>query len=334
MILLFPIIALVTGFVLLILSADLFTDNGVKIANVYKISPLIIGIIIFGFGTSAPEIFVSIFAAFQDHPELAVGNAFGSNILNIALVLGITAMIVPITVNIKATIKQWYFLIAYTLITGALLLWDKHLGFFDGCILLGLLGLFLWYTFKESKKVHDKFDNLSSNVDISQKGLIWRNLLLSLIVLLVSAQFIVFSGKNIAIYFEVSEMIIGLTLIALGTSLPELAVAITSAIKKQHEMVVGNIVGSNIFNTVAVLAIPGLISPVAFQEKINISGYDMFAISVDYIAMLAFTFLLYLFFHNFELDPKRKDTISRLEGFFLIIFLVIYIYFRLLYPWN
>jgi len=334
MTLLSSIIALVIGFIVLIFSAHKLTDNGSKIANIYKISPLIIGILIFGFGTSAPEIFVSIFAAIQDHPELAVGNAFGSNILNIALVLGITAMIVPITVNVKTIIKQWYFLIAYTLITGALLLWDKHLGFFDGCILLGLLGLFLWYTFKESKKVDDKFDNLSSNIDISQKWTIWRNLLLSLIVLLGSAQFIVFAGKNIAIYFQVSEMIIGLTLIALGTSLPELAVAITSAIKKQHEMVVGNIVGSNIFNTVAVLAIPGLISPVAFQEKINISGNDMFAISVDYIAMLAFTFLLYLFFINFEFDPKRKDTISRLEGFFLIIFLVIYIYFRLLYPWN
>jgi len=321
MILLVPIIALVTGFVLLILSADLFTDNGVKIANVYKISPLIIGIIIFGFGTSAPEIFVSIFAAFQDHPELAVGNAFGSNILNIALVLGITAMIVPITVNIKATIKQWYFLIAYTLITGALLLWDKHLGFFDGCILLGLLGLFLWYTFKESKKVHDKFDNLSSNADISQKWIIWRNLLISLVVLLVSAQLIVYAGVNIAEWFRVPDLIIGLTIVALGTSLPELAVAITSAIKRQHEMVVGNIIGSNIFNTVAVLAIPGLISPVTIQDEIT----------YDYLAMFALTIFLAVFF-LFSPVTKLKDTISRLEGFGLIMILCIYIYIRFLSP--
>jgi len=321
MILLVPIIALVTGFVLLILSADLFTDNGVKIANVYKISPLIIGIIIFGFGTSAPEIFVSIFAAFQDHPELAVGNAFGSNILNIALVLGITAMIVPITVNVKATIKQWYFLITYTLITGALLLWDKHLGFFDGCILLGLLGLFLWYTFKESKKVHDKFDNLSSNADISQKWIIWRNLLISLVVLLVSAQLIVYAGVNIAEWFRVPDLIIGLTIVALGTSLPELAVAITSAIKRQHEMVVGNIIGSNIFNTVAVLAIPGLISPVTIQDEIT----------HDYLAMLTLTIFLALFF-LFAPVTKLKDTISRLEGFGLIMILSIYIYIRFLSP--
>ena len=317
------IIVLVASFVGIILSANSLINNGIKIASTYKVSPFIIGILILGFGTSAPEIFVSTFAAFEDSPNLAVGNAFGSNILNIGLVLGVTAMIFPITVNVKAIKKQWYFLIAYTLITGVLLLWDRHLGVIDGSILLGLLVLFLWYTFKESKKSHDKFDNLSLNVDISQKGKIWRNLLFCLIVLLASAQLIVFSGINIATHFQVSELIIGLTLVALGTSLPEFAVAITSAIKKQHEMVVGNIVGSNIFNTVAVLAIPGLISPVTIQEKINI----------DYLAMLGFTILLYLFF-LIEFDPKQKDTISRLEGFVLIIFLSIYIYFRLLYPWN
>ena len=319
MTLLQSIIALVSCFVLIIYSANSLIDNGSKIASIYKVSPLVIGILILGFGTSAPEIFVSAFAALEDAPELAVGNAFGSNILNIALVLGVTAMILPITVNVKAIRKEWYFLIAYTLITGGLLLWDKHLGAIDGSILLGLLGIFLWYTFKKSKKVHHKSDNLSSNVDISQKGKIWRNLLLWLTVLLVSAQVIVYAGINIAIYFKVSELIIGLTLIALGTSLPELAVAITSAIKKQHEMVVGNIIGSNIFNTVAVLAIPGLISPVAVQEEIKI----------DYLAMLGLTVFLYLFF-LIEFVNEQKETISRLEGFVLIMILSAYIYFRLL----
>ena len=319
MTLLQSIIALVSCFVLIIYSANSLIDNGSKIASIYKVSPLVIGILILGFGTSAPEIFVSAFAALEDAPELAVGNAFGSNILNIALVLGVTAMILPITVNVKAIRKEWYFLIAYTLITGGLLLWDKHLGVIDGSILLGLLGIFLWYTFKKSKKVHHKSDNLSSNVDISQKWKIWRNLLLWLTVLLVSAQVIVYAGINIAIYFKVSELIIGLTLIALGTSLPELAVAITSAIKKQHEMVVGNIIGSNIFNTVAVLAIPGLISPVAVQEEIKI----------DYLAMLGLTVFLYLFF-LIEFVNEQKETISRLEGFVLIMILSAYIYFRFL----
>ena len=315
------IIVLVASFVGIILSANALINNGIKIASIYKVSPFIIGILILGFGTSAPEIFVSTFAAFEDAPELAIGNAFGSNILNIALVLGVTAMILPITVNVKAIKKQWYFLIAYTLITGALLLWDKHLSFLDGCILLGLLGLFLWYTFKESKKVHDKFDNLSSNADISQKWIIWRNLLISLVVLLVSAQLIVYAGVNIAEWFRIPDLIIGLTIVALGTSLPELAVAITSAIKRQHEMVVGNIIGSNIFNTVAVLAIPGLISPVTIQDEIT----------KDYLVMLALTIFLAVFF-LFSPVTKLKDTISRLEGFGLIMILSIYIYIRFLSP--
>ena len=301
MILLFPIIALVTGFVLLILSADLFTDNGVKIANVYKISPLIIGIIIFGFGTSAPEIFVSIFAAFQDHPELAVGNAFGSNILNIALVLGITAMIVPITVNIKATIKQWYFLIAYTLITGALLLWDKHLGFFDGCILLGLLGLFLWYTFKESKKVHHEFEIPSSNEGSEQKWKLWRDLVFWLFVLVGSAQLIVYGATNIAHEFGVPDVIVGITIVALGTSIPELAVSVRGAFRNQHEMVVGNIIGSNIFNTVAVLAIPALISTsdIPLTSTSVISGiwptYSAFFLDFGFMFALTIGIGLFLF---------------------------------------
>ena len=317
MTLLQSIIVLVASFVGIILSANKLIDNGSKIATIYKVSPLIIGILILGFGTSAPEIFVSVLAAFDDAPELAIGNALGSNILNIALVLGITAMILPITVNLKAIKKEWVFLIAFTIITGGLLLWDKHLGVMDGSILIVLLGMFLRYTFKESKKVDHKFDNLSLNLDISQRWKIWRNLVLSLILLLVCAQFIVFSGKNIAIYFQVPELIIGLTLIALGTSIPELAVAITSAIKKQHEMVVGNIIGSNIFNTVAVLAIPGLISPVRVQEEIT----------TDYITMLGLTILLYLFFLT-DFFSDKKDTMSRLEGFVLIMILSIYIYFR------
>ena len=313
------IIALVTGFVLLILSAGSFTDSGVKIASTYKISPLIIGILIFGFGTSAPEIFVSALAAFEDHPELAVGNAFGSNILNIALVLGVTAMILPIKVNVKVIKKEWYFLIAYTLITG-LLVWDRHLGFIDGSILLGLLVIFLWITYKDSKKDHHDFDNLSSNVDSSQKRKIWTKLLISLVLLLLSAQLFVFAGTNIADYYHVSDLIIGLTVIALGTSLPELAVAITSAIKKQHEMVVGNIIGSNIFNTVAVLAIPGLISPLTIQDE---------AVFQDYLFMLVLTLLIYVFFIASPVT-KMKDTLSRLEGFFLIIVLSIYFYIRIL----
>ena len=320
MTLLSSIIALVIGFIVLIFSAHKLTDNGSKIANIYKISPLIIGILIFGFGTSAPEIFVSLLAAFEGTPELAVGNAIGSNILNIALVLGITAMILPIEVNIDVIRKDGLFLIFATLAAGLLLWIGKDLSRIDGFILIILLAIFLWITYKDQKKDHHKFDNLSSNVDINQKKEIWVKLFFALIFLLASAQLIVFSATKLADYYHVSDLIIGLTVVALGTSLPELAVAITSAIKKQHEMIVGNIIGSNIFNTLAVLAIPGLISPLKLQKELLIT---------DYFYMLGLTIALAVFF-LYSPVTKMKDTISRLEGFGLIILLSIYIYIRFL----
>ena len=311
---LISIISLVSGFILLIWSADAFTDNGAKIANIFKISPLIIGILIFGFGTSAPEMLVSGLAAFEGHPELSVGNAFGSNILNIALVLGVTAMIMPIKIELKVIKKEWLYLMFATLIAG-LLLWDRHLGVMDGTILFGLLAVFLLYTFNESKKDHHEFDNLSSKIDIDQKGKIWSILLISFIVLLVSAKLIVYGGTSLAVQFGVSDLIIGLTVVALGTSLPELAVSITSAIKKQHAMVVGNIIGSNLFNTVGVLAIPGLISPLYVPEKL---------ITRDYPFMLVLTTLIFVFVASHKFS--KESTISRLEGALFILILFFYLY--------
>ncbi len=311
---LISIISLVSGFILLIWSADAFTNNGAKIANIFKISPLIIGILIFGFGTSAPEMLVSGLAAFEGHPELSVGNAFGSNILNIALVLGVTAMIMPIKIELKVIKKEWLYLMFTTLIAG-LLVWDRHLGVMDGTILFGLLAVFLLYTFNESKKDHHEFDNLSSKIDIDQKGRIWIILLISFIVLLVSAKLIVYGGTSLAVQFGVSDLIIGLTVVALGTSLPELAVSITSAIKKQHAMVVGNIIGSNLFNTVGVLAIPGLISPFYIPEKL---------ITRDYPFMVVLTTLIILFVASRKFS--KESAISRLEGALFIIILFFYIY--------
>ena len=324
---LLSIIALVAGFIIIFLMADLFTDNSAKVANIYKISPLIIGILILGFGTSAPEMLVSGLAAFEEHPELAVGNAFGSNIFNIALVLGVTAMISPIRIDRKLIKIEWRFLIAYTLIIGVLML-DKGLSVKDGYFLLTLLVVFLGYTFYISKKVHHEFDNLLLNVDSSQKWKIWGTLFLSLVALLVSAKLTVYGATSLAIQIGLSDLIIGLTIVALGTSLPELAVSITSAYKNQHEMVVGNIIGSNIFNTVAVLAIPSLISPIkVLPEKIYI----------DYIFMLFLTLLIGIFIRsNFLSRPSAKqitDKIDNREGLFLVIILIIYFLIRI-YFWN
>jgi cation:H+ antiporter len=307
------IIALVSGFVLLIWSADEFTNNGAKIANIFKISPLIIGLLIFGFGTSAPEMLVSGLAAYEGHPELSIGNAFGSNIFNIALVLGITAIILPIKVKQDILKKEWLYLMASTLVAG-ILIWDGHLGIADGLILLGLLAVFLIYTFVASKTGdHQEFDNLCVEVKQGQVKKVWLMLTISFVVLLISAKLVVWGGSELAALFGVSDLLIGLTVVALGTSLPELAVSISSALKKQHEMVVGNIIGSNLFNTVGVLAIPSLILP--FDVPMEV-------INRDYPFMIGLTILLFVFSYKF----KKEGVISRLEGVLLLVVLAIYLY--------
>jgi len=228
---LMSIISLVSGFVLLFWSADAFTNNGAKIARIFNISPLIIGLIIFGFGTSAPEMLVSGLAAYEGHPEMSLGNAFGSNIFNIALVLGITTIILPIEVKKDILKKEWVYLMISTLIAGWLLL-DGYLSFLDGLTLLGLLILFLSYVFRESKKdYHHEFEEVQAKPSKQEKGKTWFLLFISLVVLLTSARLIVWGGTTLAIEFGVTDLIIGLTVVALGTSLPELAVSISSALK-------------------------------------------------------------------------------------------------------
>ena len=306
---LLSIISLVSGFILLIWSADVFTNNGAKIARIFNISPLIIGLLIFGFGTSAPEMLVSGIAAYSGHPEMSVGNAFGSNIFNIGLVLGITALILPIKVEKSVLKKEWLFLILSTLVAGLLLL-DKYLSFYDGLILLALLTLFLFYVFKQSKKDSlNGINDVDSKINNNEKTKTWLFLIVSLVILISSAKLVVWGGTALASIFGVPELIIGLTVVALGTSLPELAVSISSALKKHHDMVIGNIIGSNLFNTLGVLAIPGLISPFKIPTEL---------LSRDYIYIFILTFLIVIL--------RFKDKINRLGGFVLLCVLGGYLY--------
>ena len=303
------ILSLLIGFGLLIWSADTFTDNGAKVARIFNISPLIIGLLIFGFGTSAPEMLVSGLAAYDGHPELSIGNAFGSNIFNIGLVLATTAIIYPITVEKAVLKKEWVFLFVSSLIAGFLLM-DGFLSFMDGLILLALLFLFLIYVFSESKKGNNiEIEPYEESIDNQEKGKTWLLLLMSLIILVSSAKLVVWGGTNLALAFGVSDLIIGLTVVALGTSLPELAVAISSALKRQHQMIIGNIIGSNLFNTLGVLAIPGLIHPFQIPAEV---------MSRDYIYMITLTLLILI------LSIKLK--INRYGGLILLAILASYLY--------
>jgi cation:H+ antiporter len=310
---LLPLCALISGFILLIWSADEFTDNGAKIANIFNISPLIIGLLIFGFGTSAPEMLVSGLAALQGNTGLSIGNAIGSNIFNIALVLGVSAIIMPIEVAESILKKEWLFLLLATLCAGLLLL-DQRLDLVDGLILLSLLVLFFIYTFRESKnKTNTEFDNLNYEVKKSEAKITWIKLIISLVVLISSAKLVVWGGSSLAKIAGVSDLIIGLTVVALGTSLPELAVSISSVLKKQFEMVVGNIIGSNLFNTIAVLAIPGIIHPSVVPPEV---------MNRDYPIMLLLTILLFIVSYKF----KKDWIINRPEGFILVTVFCIYMW--------
>jgi cation:H+ antiporter len=303
------IVSLLIGFGLLVWSADAFTNNGAKIARIFNISPLIIGLLIFGFGTSAPEMLVSGLAAYDGHPELSIGNAFGSNIFNIGLVLAVAAIIHPVLVEKNVLKKEWLFLFFSTLVVGFLLM-DGFLSFIDGLILLILLLLFLYYVFNESKKGKNLEEEVSEGINENQaKGKTWLLLIISLVILVSSARLVVWGGTNLALAFGVSDLIIGLTVVALGTSLPELAVAISSAVKKQHQMIIGNIIGSNLFNSLGVLAIPGLILPFQIPSEV---------MTRDYIYMFILTLLILVF--------SLKLRINRLGGLILLMILASYLY--------
>lgn len=309
-------LALIFGIALLVYSADEFTKNGAKIATLLNISPLIIGLLIFGFGTSAPEIIVSGFAAYQGNKGISIGNAIGSNIFNISLVLGITAILAPVKVAQNILKKEWVFLIFVSSVSWILLL-DLNLGILDGVILLSFLAMFLAYSFIQAKKSgHHEFENLLKETIAEKKEkplIIWIKLLMSLVVLLVSANITVWGGKTLAQLLGVPDLIIGLTIIAFGTSLPELAVSISAALKKQHDMIVGNIIGSNLFNTLAVLSIPAIVSPGPIDAKI---------IDRDYPIMFLLTVLLFMLSFNIH----KKYTICRVDGAILLIVFTFYLY--------
>jgi len=303
-----PIVGLIIGIALLVWSADEFTDSGAKIAKIFQISPLVIGLVIFGFGTSAPELLVTGVSSFEGNAGIGIGNAVGSNIFNIALVLAICVIILPIHIS-KTTIKrEWFFQLIAVVIAGYVL-FDDFISLIDGVILASFFGLFLIYSFKTAKNADMPKVEIGNKKDQSK---VWLILIFTLIVLMLSAKLVVWSGQTLAESFGVPDLIIGLTLIALGTSLPELAVSVSSAIKKQHEMLLGNILGSNLFNTLAVLSLPGLIRPTEVDKEI---------MSRDYPVMLLVALLIVVLAYR----RKGEYRLGKVSGIILLVVLTLYL---------
>ena len=307
------ILALIVGLIILVWSADRFVEGSASMAHHFGMPPLLIGMVIVGFGTSAPEMVVSALASLNGNSGIALGNAYGSNIANIALILGVTALVSPIVVHSSVLRKELPILTLVTILTVALLA-DFSLSRIDAVILLVVFSaLIAWAIYQGVKFDSDALAN-QVEVETTEKKLpikisfFW--LFLGLLLLVASSRLLVWGAVEMAQIFGISDMIIGLTVVAVGTSLPELASSVTAARKGEHDIALGNVLGSNLFNTLVVVGIAGMIHPFAVEPE---------TIYRDMVVMGALTVSLFLLGYGFR---GRQGTINRFEG---VAFLLIYV---------
>jgi cation:H+ antiporter len=312
-------LAILLGFALLIWSADKFVDGAASTANHLGVPSLLIGILIVGFGTSAPEMLVSAIAALDGNPQLALGNGFGSNITNIALVLGTTALIAPILVHSKIVKKELPLGLGLVLLSGYMLL-DGNMSFIDGVVLLGgffaLVGWSIYSALKEKKDaLESEFDEeLKEHLMPLKQGLFW--LFVGIVILVLSSKILVWGAVEIAHAFGVSDLIIGLTIVALGTSLPELSASIVAVKKKEYDIAIGNVVGSNMFNILAVIGIATVIHPMT-----NLPSEILLR---DWMVMFLLTITLFFMAYSFR---GNESIISRKNGALLVGIYVAYSFY-------
>ena len=302
------ILLLIAGLALLMWGADRFVHGAAAAARNLGIAPLLIGLTVVAFATSAPEILVSIVAAIEKQPGLAIGNAIGSNIVNIGLVLGITAIIRPIEIESATLRREMPALLAVSLLTVSLFL-DTYLSRMDGIVMLtGLVVVMVWLTrigarSSANDPISRDFEaEIPTNVRMSM-AIVW--LVVGLVTLLIGAELLVSGAIGIATALGVSEVVIGILIVALGTSLPELAVSLTSALKGEYGLAIGNIVGSNIFNLLAVIGIAATIEPAALPPTV---------LSLHIFVMVAFTLVLFAMTYDYD----ERSELSRLEGVALV----------------
>jgi len=311
---LIPIVQLLGGFVLLVWGADRLVAGAAATARNLGVSPLIIGLTIVAFGTSAPELVVSGVAAYQGKPGLAVGNAIGSNIANIGMVLGVTALFYPLRVE-STTLKREYPQLLLIMVVCLIMASNLHFSRAEGVLLLGgLAALIVWMVRLGMRKepedpLADEFEaEIPSDIP-TRTAVFW--LVVGLLILPLSSHFLVLGAVSIAQALHVSETIIGLTVVAIGTSLPELAASLTSALKKEDDLAIGNVLGSNMFNILGVLGIAASVEPVDFDELI---------LKLDMPVMFLFTVLLFFMAYGI----RGPGKISRTSGGLLLLMFVVY----------
>jgi cation:H+ antiporter len=301
-------LSVLVGLALLVWSADRFVEGSALTARHLGMPPLLIGMVVIGFGTSAPEMVVSAIASFQGNPGIALGNAYGSNITNIALILGLTAIISPIAVHSSVLRKELPILAGVTAFAVIMLL-DGDLSRMDAwAFLLVFTALMGWTIWQGLRQRSDTLaSEMTQELDTTRmplrRALLW--LVVGLVFLIISSRMLVWGSVEIAHALGVSDLIIGLTIVAVGTSLPELASSIIAARKGEHDLALGNIIGSNLFNTLAVVGIAGAIHPMAVPPEV---------ISRDMLVMGLLTLSLFVIGYGFR-GPGR---INRIEGLLLL----------------
>jgi len=314
-------IAVIGGFALLVWAADRFIAGAAASARNLGVSPLIVGLTIVGFGTSAPEMLVSAIAAWEGSPGVGIGNAIGSNITNIGLVLGVTALIQPLAVR-SDTLKREFPILFVIMMLVLVLSLDAELSFVDGLILLGGLAVMLYWLISLGLRsrgrdpiIAEFAEEIPSDMS-SGIALIW--LIVGLAFLLLGSRAVVWGAVDIAKAFGISDLVIGLTVVAIGTSLPELAASVTSAVKKEHDIAIGNVLGSNMFNMLAVLGMPAVIHPGKLAPEV---------LTRDLPVMIAMSVALFAMSYGFG----RQGSINRAEGGTLLIGYLTYIVWLYMY---
>ncbi len=314
------ILEFLIGCGLLAWGADRFITASASIAKHFGMPSLLVGMLLVGFGTSFPELIVSTIAAIKGSPGIAIGNAIGSNIANIGLCVGVTALIAPIAIHSKLLKREFPILIVVTLVVG-LLFWNNVLSRMDGLILIALLIAHLFWMIRvaRSKRViHDAMTEeykkeIKPTMSLKKTWVWW---LVGLVFLFIASELLVSSATTIAHWLKISDFVIGLTIVAIGTSLPELAATVVSAMRGEHDIAIGNVVGSNIFNLLAVLVMPALITPGPLPPHL---------LTRDFPIMLAFTVALWLF----SIFPLHKQNVGRVEAFILLLGFVGYVVYSL-----
>jgi cation:H+ antiporter len=317
--LLYATAAVIVGFIAVVWGADRFVDGAAGLASNWGVSRIVIGLTVVAFGTSAPEMLVSAIAAASGSGEMGVGNAVGSNVTNVTLVLGASAMVGVLSIHSRLLVREIPILFL-SMAVSALFLWDEHLSRVEGLVLFaGLLAVVVWLGVEGAKESSasdgatfdgDEIpDSLPTNKAVAM-------FLVGLVFLLGGSRVLVWGAVELAVSLGVSELVVGLTIVALGTSLPELAASVTASRRGEQDIAVGNVVGSNIFNLLGVLALPGIIAPGAVSERVT---------RRDYPIMLGATLLLLFMALN------EANEVGRKRGFTLVVVFVLY--FVLLFAW-